>query len=159
MNTTMRITVFTNGCFDLFHAGHARFLRQCRDLGDRLVVGLNTDNSVRRLKGPTRPICALAERMEVLRACRYVDEVIPFDDLTPCRLVSQLRPGIIVKGPGYSITNMPEAAIATRYGGQVIVLDGAPMSTSEIITRITSRTSAGIASKTVCAMPMHLSTK
>lgn len=159
MNTAKLVTIFTNGCFDLFHAGHARFLRQCRDLGDRLVVGLNTDNSVRRLKGPTRPICTLAERMEVLRACRYVDEVIPFDDLTPCRLVSQLRPGIIVKGPGYSIKNMPEAAIVTRYGGQVIVLDGATVSTSEIITRITSRTAAGIASKTGRAVQMQTLTE
>lgn len=137
-STSKTTTVFTNGCFDLFHAGHVLFLNRCRALGGRLVVGLNTDDSVRRLKGPTRPICTFAERSQVLLGCRYVDEVLGFDDLTPCRLIQQLRPDIIVKGPGYSIANMPEAAVVKEYGGRVVLLDGPPISSTEIIGRILS---------------------
>ncbi len=132
--------VFTNGCFDVaLHVGHAQFLRRCRELGGKLIVGLNTDESIRRLKGPTRPICTLAERLEVLLACRYVDEVIAFDESTPCELIRRLRPDIIVKGPGYSPENMPEAAVVKGYGGRVVILDGPPVSTTEIMERIRQR--------------------
>lgn len=137
-STSKATTVFTNGCFDLFHAGHVVFLSRCRALGDRLIVGLNTDDSVRRLKGPARPICTFAERSQVLLGCRYVDEVVGFGDLTPCRLIEQLRPAVIVKGPGYSIDNMPEATVVKEYGGQVVLLDGPPISSTEIIARIYS---------------------
>lgn len=137
-STSKITTVFTNGCFDLFHAGHVLFLNRCRALGDRLIVGLNSDDSVRRLKGSTRPICTFAERSQVLLGCRYVDEVLGFDDSTPCRLIQQLRPDIIVKGPGYSITNMPEATVVEEYGGRVVLLDGPPISSTEIIGRILS---------------------
>ena len=137
-STSKTTTVFTNGCFDLFHAGHVLFLSRCRVLGDRLVVGLNTDDSVRRLKGPTRPICTFAERSQVLLGCRYVDEVFGFDEPTPCRLIRQLRPEIIVKGPGYSIANMPEVAVVEEYGGRVVLVDGPPISSTEIIARILS---------------------
>lgn len=137
-STSKTTTVFTNGCFDLFHAGHVFFLSRCRALGDRLVVGLNTDESVRRLKGPMRPICTFAERSQVLLGCRYVDEVLGFDEPTPCRLIRQLRPEIIVKGPGYSNTNMPEAVVVEEYGGRVVLLDGPPISSTEIIARIFS---------------------
>jgi len=80
--TTKSTTVFTNGCFDLFHAGHVTFLNRCRALGDRLIVGLNTDNSVRRLKGPMRPVCTFEERRQVLLGCRYVDDSVGSDPAT-----------------------------------------------------------------------------
>lgn len=130
--------VFTNGCFDLLHMAHVRFLRQCRLLGDRLIVGLNSDESVRRLKGPFRPICNQVERWAVLESVRWVDEVFLFDESTPCELIKHLRPDIIVKGPGYSPENMPEAAIVESYGGKVVILDGPDISTTKIIERIRS---------------------
>jgi rfaE bifunctional protein nucleotidyltransferase chain/domain len=101
-----------------------------------LVVGLNSDDSVRRLKGPSRPICNQAERWDVLEECRSVDEVILFDELTPCDLIRWLKPDIIVKGPGYSEANMPEASIVKAWGGRVVILDGPDISTSGIIERI-----------------------
>jgi len=128
--------VFTNGCFDVMHSGHVKFLRACRSLGTRLIVGMNSDDSVRRLKGPSRPVCNQVERWAVLESIRWVDEVILFDESTPCELVKRLRPSIIVKGPGYSVENMPEAAIVKEYGGQVVILDGPDISTSKIIERI-----------------------
>lgn len=128
--------VFTNGCFDLFHAGHAEFLRRSRALGDLLIVGLNSDASVRRLKGPGRPINSFADRRAVLCAIRWVDCVVSLDADTPCELVAQLRPDIIVKGPGYSDQNMPEAAVARSYGGRVVILDGPAISTTALCERI-----------------------
>lgn len=131
--------VFTNGCFDIFHAGHAEFLRRCRELGDRLIVGINTDESVSRLKGPSRPINTLMNRRTVLAACRWVDEVWAFGEDDPSELVRRLQPDIIVKGPGYSEANMPEAAVAQAHGGRVVILGGLPISTTAIIERIRSR--------------------
>lgn len=128
--------VFTNGCFDVLHLGHARFLRECRRLGSHLIVGLNSDDSVRRLKGRSRPICNQVERWGLLEELRSVDEVVLFDEDTPCELIARLRPDIIVKGPGYSEANMPEAAIAKGYGGRVVILDGSDLSTTNIIERI-----------------------
>lgn len=130
------LTVFTNGCFDVLHAGHIQFLRQCRELGTRLIVGVNTDESVARLKGWHRPVVALADRMVVLRAIRYVDQVVSFSQDTPCELIDELRPDIIAKGPGYSEANMPEAAIVNAYGGRVVILDGPDISTTQLIERI-----------------------
>lgn len=128
--------VFTNGCFDLITHGHCDFLRRCRALGDWLIVGLNSDASVRRLKGPTRPICNQEERASVLRAIRYVDEIIVFEEDTPCELIERIRPSIAAKGPGYSEENMPEAEIVKAYGGRVVILDGPDVSTSKIAERI-----------------------
>jgi rfaE bifunctional protein nucleotidyltransferase chain/domain len=137
----MPTTVFTNGCFDLLHAGHVDFLRRCRDLGDRLIVGINVDATIRTLKGSTRPICSLEERVAVLAACRYVDEVIPFTEPTPSNLIDRLRPDIIVKGPGYSASNMPEAAVVQAYGGKIVILDGRKLSTPTLIERVRVRAS------------------
>ncbi len=134
--TPAPITVFTNGCFDLFHYGHVDFLRRCRRLGSRLIVGLNTDASIRRLKGAQRPIIAECWRQDIVAACRYVDEVHLFDEDTPVHLIDLLRPDILVKGPGYSAANMPEAALARSYGAKVVILDGPPISTTGIIKRI-----------------------
>lgn len=136
--TPVSVTVFTNGCFDLFHYGHVDFLRRCKAMGTRLIVGLNTDASIQRLKGAQRPIISQRWRYGVVSACRYVDEVHLFDDDTPVNLIDQLRPHIIVKGPGYSESNMPEAAVAKSYGARVVTLDGLPISTTGIIERIRS---------------------
>lgn len=128
--------VFTSGCFDILHAGHVRFLQQARRLGGMLIVGVNSDGSVRRLKGPSRPINPLVERMDVLASLRCVDGVLPFSEDTPCRLIAELRPAIVVKGPGYTRENMPEWAIVESYGGRAVLLDGPPISTTRIIERI-----------------------
>ncbi|WP_397570672.1 adenylyltransferase/cytidyltransferase family protein [Schlesneria sp. T3-172] len=133
--------VFTNGCFDLFHVGHAEFLRACRALGSKLIVGLNSDDSVRRLKGPLRPICSEDERSGVLQELKSVDEVIIFNESTPCELIQRIRPDVIVKGPGYSEANMPEAAIVHSYGGRVVILEGPQISSTMIMERILDRCS------------------
>jgi rfaE bifunctional protein nucleotidyltransferase chain/domain len=136
VEVAMPVTVFTNGCFDLFHYGHVDFLRRCRGLGSKLIVGLNTDASIRRLKGSQRPIIAEHWRQDIVAACRYVDEAHLFDEDTPVHLIDLLRPDVIVKGPGYSEANMPEAALARSYGAKVVILDGPPISTTGIIKRI-----------------------
>ena len=98
--------VFTNGCFDLLHVGHVRYLQQSKDLGSRLVVGLNSDRSVKLLKGPDRPINSQEARAEVLRSLACVDEVIIFDEDTPYNLILQIRPDIITKGGDYHPDNI-----------------------------------------------------
>lgn len=129
--------VFTNGVFDILHAGHVRYLRQARALGDLLVIGLNSDASARALgKGPGRPVNTAEDRAEVLLALRSVDGVIPFDDATPERLIRALRPDVHVKGGDYSVEDLPEAAAVREYGGEVRILpflEG--RSTTEILKR------------------------
>ena len=138
--------VFTNGCFDLLHVGHVRYLAQARALGDVLIVGLNTDASTTRLKGPTRPVVPEAERAEVLCALRSVDYVVLFDDLTAERLVQTLQPDIYVKGgdyatqPGAQGKELPEARIVAQYGGQVAILPlVAGLSTTGLLQTIADR--------------------
>ncbi len=114
--------VFTNGCFDILHSGHVTFLQQARALGDVLIVGVNSDDSVRRLKGETRPINSQADRIAVLAALEAVDHVVIFDEDTPERLISLLRPDVHVKGSDYTIDRLPEARIVQSYGGQVVIL-------------------------------------
>src|ERR1044072_5582893 len=92
--------VFTNGVFDLLHVGHVRYLEQARALGDALVVAINSDRTVRELKGPNRPIFNQAERAEILAALRVVDYVVVFDDVSPRRLIAELLPDVLVKGGG-----------------------------------------------------------
>jgi rfaE bifunctional protein nucleotidyltransferase chain/domain len=94
--------IFTNGCFDILHVGHIQYLEQSRALGDRLIVGLNSDASVRRLKGPSRPINSQADRRRMLQALRCVDEVVIFNEDTPYELIKSLRPDIITKGGDYA---------------------------------------------------------
>lgn len=115
--------VFTNGVFDILHVGHVRYLCQARHLGDLLFVGLNSDDSVKRLgKGDDRPINHFQDRAEVLGALRCVDGIICFDELTPERLVSALKPEIYVKGGDYTLENLPEAPIVHGYGGEVVLI-------------------------------------
>jgi D-beta-D-heptose 7-phosphate kinase/D-beta-D-heptose 1-phosphate adenosyltransferase len=128
---------FTNGCFDLLHPGHVSLLKQARAACDRLVVGLNTDASVSRLKGPTRPINSEGARAIVLAALETVDLVVLFDDETPIRLIEGLRPDILVKGADYTIDQVVGAGFVQSYGGSVVLADLTPgQSTTRIVERM-----------------------
>ena len=118
--------VFTNGVFDLLHPGHVTYLEEARSLGDRLVVGLNADGSVRRLKGPTRPIQAGEDRAVVLAGLRAVDLVVEFAEDTPLRLIEALRPDVLVKGGDYTVETIVGAAEVLGWGGAVRVLGFVP---------------------------------
>jgi D-beta-D-heptose 7-phosphate kinase/D-beta-D-heptose 1-phosphate adenosyltransferase len=129
--------VFTNGCFDLLHPGHIDYLAKARALGDVLIVGLNDDDSIRCLKGQSRPINPLADRAIMLAALKSVDLVIPFSEDTPLKLISALMPDILVKGGDYEPNDIIGAEEVCAKGGKVIVmpfLDG--HSTSSLIKRI-----------------------
>jgi D-beta-D-heptose 7-phosphate kinase / D-beta-D-heptose 1-phosphate adenosyltransferase len=114
--------VATGGCFDLLHAGHVATLRAARALGDCLVVCLNSDDSVRRLKGPERPLVPEADRVAVLEALGCVDVVVPFDERTPEAVLRRLRPDVFAKGGDYALTDLPEAALLGTWSGQAVVL-------------------------------------
>lgn len=115
--------VFTNGVFDILHVGHTRYLREAKGLGDRLVVGLNSDESVRRLKGPTRPINPELDRAEVMASLHFVDGVTVFADDTPIPLLRVLRPDIHAKGGDYKSPDaLPETEVVRAYGGDVVIL-------------------------------------
>lgn len=133
--------VFTNGCFDILHAGHVGYLQQARDRGDYLAVGLNSDASTRRIKGPQRPLVPQEERALVVAALECVDFVIVFDEDTAEALVVELRPDVYVKGGDYaSDADLPEAAVVRGYGGRVEILPlVAGRSTSAIIRSILER--------------------
>lgn len=130
-------TVFTNGCFDILHAGHVHFLNQARALGDYLIVAVNTDESVRALKGPERPINRLFHRIQVLSALRSVDEVHAFRTEEGLEaMIREFRPAILVKA-GYEKEKITGAGIVTMWGGKVVILDIVPgVSTTEIVERI-----------------------
>lgn len=132
-----RKIVFTNGCFDILHSGHVMYLNQAKAQGDVLVIGLNSDESVRRLKGPHRPINDLDERARVLSALSCVDHIIPFVEDTPVELIKQIRPDVYVKGGDYTRETLPEAPVVEALGGKVCILpyvDG--HSTTSVIDRI-----------------------
>jgi D-beta-D-heptose 7-phosphate kinase/D-beta-D-heptose 1-phosphate adenosyltransferase len=114
--------VATGGCFDLLHAGHVATLRAARGLGDCLVVCINSDDSVRRLKGPTRPLVTAEDRARVLEALEFVDAVVVFDEDTPSAVLEQLRPDVWAKGGDYAGADLPEAAVLQSWGGQAVVL-------------------------------------
>lgn len=114
-----RKIVFTNGCFDVLHFGHVHYLLQAKELGDILVIGLNSDDSVRRLKGPTRPVNGEKERAFVLAALSCVDYVVLFGEDTPKELIETVRPDVLVKGGDYDITAIVGADFVQRNGGTV----------------------------------------
>ena len=129
--------VMTNGCFDILHAGHIRYLEEARSHGDRLIVAVNSDDSVRRLKGQSRPINTLNQRMDVLAGLRAVDWVVPFDEDTPERLICHLLPDILIKGGDYKPEDIAGGDCVVSNGGKVIVtgfVDG--QSTSKIIETV-----------------------
>lgn len=114
--------VFTNGCFDILHYGHVSYLAQARDLGDRLVIGLNSAESVRRLKGPHRPILDEATRQLLLAALECVDAVVVFDTDTPLDLIQFLQPDVLVKGGDWKVTDIVGADVVLSRGGKVLNL-------------------------------------
>ena len=114
--------VFTNGCFDILHRGHVHYLAEARALGDCLIVGLNSDASVKRLKGETRPVNAEKDRAFLLAALSVVDYVVLFEEDTPLELIRQVAPDVLVKGGDYAISNIVGADLVMRNGGEVKVL-------------------------------------
>ena len=139
--------VLTNGCFDILHAGHVAYLARARALGDRLIIAVNDDNSVRRLKGPTRPVNKLAARMAVLEGLESVDWVLPFSEDTPARLIEHLLPNVLVKGGDWAPQDIVGYDTVTNNGGTVHSLeyvDGC--STSRIIDSIRARTDPSLKS-------------
>ena len=129
--------VFTNGCFDLLHRGHTRLLQQARELGDLLIVGLNSDASVRRVKGPSRPVLPEEERAEVLSALASVDYVVFFDDPDPGSTIAALQPDVLAKGADWAKDQIVGRETVERRGGRVVTIplvEGS--STSGIIDRI-----------------------
>ena len=130
-------TVFTNGCFDIIHYGHIDYLARAASLGGKLVIGLNTDASVSKLKGPNRPVQDEKSRALILAALQFVDAVILFDEETPKELISFLIPDILVKGSDYSIDQIVGADVVLNNGGRVETMDFvAGYSTSKIIEKI-----------------------
>lgn len=137
--TEGKIVVFTNGCFDLLHRGHIHLLREAKALGDLLVVAVNSDRSVKLIKGPARPIVSETDRVELIAAMEMVDYVLSFDEPDPYHIVSILRPNIIVKGGDWSAAQVVGGDLVQRNGGKVVVvpyLKG--FSTTEIIAKIRS---------------------
>jgi len=138
-----KTVIWTNGCFDLLHPGHVSGLQAARERGDVLMVGLNGDVSVRKNKGPARPILTQHERAAMLAALECVDHVLIFDDPTPERVLAMVKPDVHCKGSEYSPPHgrpVPEAATVLRYGGRIEYLPLVPgLSTTEILGRITGR--------------------
>ena len=129
--------VFTNGCFDILHRGHVEYLYAARALGDRLVVGLNTDASVRRLKGPERPLVPEDDRAFVLAGLACVDAVVLFDEDTPAALVENIVPDVLVKGGDYRVEEIVGGDAVRAAGGEVVVIPFVPgRSTTSIVERI-----------------------
>lgn len=113
--------VFTNGCFDIFHYGHLHLLREARKLGDSLIVGINTDDSVKRLKGEDRPIFPLMYRSEIVASLIYVDGIVPFKTDTPIELIKRIKPKVLVKGGDWE-DNIVGAEFVKSYGGRVVTI-------------------------------------
>jgi len=131
--------VLTNGCFDILHAGHVSYLEEAKSCGDRLIVAVNDDASVQRLKGPSRPITPLADRMAVLAGLAAVDWVVPFAEDTPAELIAKVLPNVLVKGGDYRVDQIAGGDAVLRNGGEVRVLGFKPgRSTTALIDAIRS---------------------
>lgn len=132
--------VFTNGCFDLLHIGHVRYLEKAKILGDILVVGINSDSSVRKLKGPKRPLLPVRERAEILSGLGCVNYVTIFDELDPLKLITSLQPNVLVKGGDWTKEQIVGGEVVEESGGEVVIIPfvrGA--STSDLIETILKR--------------------
>ena len=144
VRTSGRTVVFTNGVFDLLHVGHLRYLQQARALGDALIVGLNSDRSVRANKGPSRPVTPEAERAEILEALACVDAVVVFDQETPHELIAAIQPDVLVKGADWAQDAIVGRDIVEARGGRVVRVPlEAGRSTSAIIEKIKNPSSGG----------------
>jgi len=144
-----KVVVFTNGCFDILHVGHIRYLQKARSKGDLLVVGVNTDESVRKLKGTDRPINPEDDRAEVLAALECVDYVTLFAEDTPIELIRAIKPDVDVKGGDYSAEDLPETAVVCALGGRVEIIpffetDSERFSTTNTLSSITETRKGGI---------------
>jgi rfaE bifunctional protein nucleotidyltransferase chain/domain len=132
-----RTIAFANGCFDLLHVGHVRYLQGAAAEADRLIVAVNDDRSLARLKGPNRPVLPAADRAELVAALRGVDYVIVFSEPTVARLLERLRPDVYCKGTDYTVESVPERDAVKTYGGRMaIVGDPKSHATSDLLTRI-----------------------
>lgn len=129
--------VFTNGCFDILHRGHIEYLSKAKDLGDILIVAINSDESVKKIKGSNRPINSLNDRMFLLASLAFVDYVTYFEESTPIEIIKKIQPNIHVKGGDYRIEDLPEKKIIESYGGTIQILSFVEgYSTSSIIKKI-----------------------
>ncbi len=129
--------VFTNGCFDLLHVGHVRCLKEAKEQGDLLIVGLNDDESTRHIKGAGRPLMLQEDRAEILAALEFIDYVVIFSERTAERLVGVLKPDIYVKGGNYEVEELPEAKVVAEYGGRVHLAPLTPgRSTTNLLSAI-----------------------
>ena len=132
-----RKIVFTNGCFDLLHLGHIRYLREAKRLGDILIIGLNSDNSVRSLKGRERPLVKEKDRTEILSALEVVDYIVIFDELTPKNLIDSITPHILVKGGDWKREDVVGRDTVEAHGGEVVIIPEVKgYSTSALIKKI-----------------------
>lgn len=132
--------VFTNGCFDILHVGHMTYLEEAKAFGDYLFVGVNSDESVRRLKGPTRPINNENDRAELLAGLKSVDYTVIFPEDTPVELIGALKPSIHVKGGDYKKEDLPETAVVESYGGEVFIVSLVEgKSTSNVVKKIQNK--------------------
>lgn len=133
-------TVFTNGCFDILHIGHVRYLKESAKYADVLIIGLNSDSSVKKLKGETRPINNELDRAELLSELNFVDYVVIFDEDTPQDLLDEIKPDIYTKGADYTLETLPEASVVIKNGGKVEfinLIEG--KSTTNVIKKITNK--------------------
>ena len=136
-NNKEQVIVFTNGCFDIIHSGHLDLLKEAKSYGDKLIVGLNSDKSVSKLKGPERPIIGQSERKKILSALKFVDEVIIFNEENPLKLIKKLKPSILVKGADYTKEQVVGGAFVESYGGQIkLVKLTKGKSSSKIINKL-----------------------
>lgn len=132
--------VFTNGCFDILHIGHVRYLKKSAKYGDVLIIGLNSDSSVKKIKGETRPINNELDRAELLSELNFVDYVVIFDEDTPQNLLNEIKPDIYTKGADYTLETLPEAKVVIENGGKVQfinLIEG--KSTTNVIKKITNK--------------------
>ena len=131
--------VFTNGCFDILHLGHLDYLSKAKDLGSKLVIGVNSSSSVQKLKGPSRPVNSTQSRSTLLAGFECVDLVVVFTEETPLNLIQELNPNILVKGGDYTLATIVGATEVKKYGGSVKIIPFLPgYSTSNIVTKIQS---------------------
>lgn len=132
--------VFTNGCFDILHVGHMTYLEEAKEFGDYLFVGVNSDESVKRLKGPTRPINSEDDRAELLAGLKAVDYTVIFTEDTPVELIGELKPSIHVKGGDYRKEDLPETKVVESYGGRVEIVSLVEgKSTSNVVKKIQNK--------------------